>query len=94
MEYDMNPFRELPTHISPLEFEQFCLETLKAYAIEESLRNFEIKHNQKVETHDSTYQIDVPAEYTALGCKNTKHRSTEGYPYFNERFPVRRSKIC
>lgn len=71
MEYDMNPFRELPTRISPLEFEQFCLETLKAYAIEESLKSFKIKHNQKVETPDSTYQIDVLAEYTALGCKNT-----------------------
>lgn len=71
MEYDVNPFRELPTAISPVEFEKFCMETLKAYAAEESLHNFAIKHNQKVETYDSTYQIDVLAEYTALGCKNT-----------------------
>lgn len=71
MEYDTNPFRELPVCISPLEFEQFCMETLKAYAAEEALQNFEIRHNQKVDAPDSTYQIDVLAEYTALGCKNT-----------------------
>ena len=71
MEYDMNPFRELPIRISPVEFEHFCLETLKAYAAEEALQDFEIMHNQKIETPDSTYQIDVLAEYTALGCKNT-----------------------
>lgn len=70
MKYDMNPFRELPIRISPIEFEQFCMETLKAYAAEEALQNFVIMHNRKVETPDSTYQIDVLAEYTALGCKN------------------------
>ncbi len=71
MEYDANPYRELPARISPLEFEQFCMETLKAYASQEALQNFSIKHNQKIEASDSTYQIDVLAEYTALGCKNT-----------------------
>jgi len=71
MEYDVNPFRELPVTISPMEFEKFCMETLKAYAEKESLQNFIIKHNQIVEAYDSTYQIDVLAEYTALGCKNT-----------------------
>ncbi|MBO4914178.1 MAG: restriction endonuclease [Oscillospiraceae bacterium] len=70
MECDANPYRDLPISISPVEFEKFCMETLKAYAAEESLQNFVIKHNQKVETYDSTYQIDVLAEYTALGCKN------------------------
>lgn len=71
MEYDINPYRKLSTDISPVEFEQFCMDTLKAYAVEEALQNFEIKHNQKVETPDSTYQIDILAEYKALGCKNT-----------------------
>ena len=71
MEYDVNPFRALPLQISPVEFEKFCMETLKAYGKAEALQAFEIKHNQKVETPDSTYQIDVLAEYTALGCKNT-----------------------
>ena len=69
MKSDINPYRELPVQISPLEFEQFCMETLKAYAEKEALQNFEIKHNQKIETPDSTYQIDVLAEYTALGCR-------------------------
>ena len=71
MQYDCNPFRELPAQITPIEFEQFCMDTLKAYALEEGLQGFEIKHNQKVKTADSTYQIDVLAEYIALGCKNT-----------------------
>ena len=70
MEYDINPFRELSIHVSPLEFEQFCTETIKAYALKEGLKDFEIKHNQKVETPDSTYQIDILTEYRALGCKN------------------------
>ena len=70
MECDFNPYRAFSAEISPLEFEEFCLETLKAYAIEENLQSFEIKHNQKVETPDSTYQIDVLAEYKALGCKH------------------------
>ena len=71
METVVNPYRELSADITPLDFEKFCMETLKAYAAKENLQDFVIKHNQKVETHDSTYQIDVLAEYTALGCKNT-----------------------
>ena len=70
METVINPYRELPVRISPVEFELFCLETLKAYAVEEKLQDFVIKHNQRVETPDSTYQIDVLAEYTLFGCKN------------------------
>lgn len=71
MEIDTNPYRRLSAEITPMEFEKFCLETLKAYAEKESLKGFEIRHNQKVETYDGTYQIDVLAEYTALGCRNT-----------------------
>lgn len=71
METVINPYRELSVRITPVEFEIFCMETLKAYAAETNLQDFVIKHNQKVETHDSTYQIDVLAEYTVLGCKNT-----------------------
>ena len=59
MEYDVNPYRELPANITPLDFELFCVETIKAYAEKENLSNYTIKHDQKVETHDSTYQIDV-----------------------------------
>ena len=71
MKCDINPYRELPANISPIEFEKFCMETLRSYAEQESLLDFQIKHNQKIDTYDSTYQIDVLAEYTALGCKNT-----------------------
>ncbi len=71
MHVDTNPYRELETNISATEFELFCLETLKAYAEKEKLNNFTIKHNQKIQAEDGTYQIDVIAEYTALGAKNT-----------------------
>lgn len=71
MHVDTNPYRELETNISATEFELFCLETLKAYAEKEKLNDFTIKHNQKIQAEDGTYQIDVIAEYTALGTKNT-----------------------
>ena len=71
MEIDSNPYRELPVRITPEEFELFCMETLRAYAAKQNLIDFTIKHNQKMTTADGTYQIDVLAEYTILGCKNT-----------------------
>ena len=67
---DVNPYRELDANISPTEFEIFCLNTLKAYAENEGLKDFSIKHNQKIEANDGTYQIDVLAEYTALGARH------------------------
>lgn len=67
---DTNFYRLLNADISPTDFELLCLETLKAYGEKEGLKDFSICHNQKVETFDSTYQIDIMAEYTALGCKN------------------------
>lgn len=71
MECVINPYRELSANIAPEEFELFCLKTLEAYAEKESLKQFAIKHNQKIKAYDSTYQIDILAEYTALGCKHT-----------------------
>ena len=71
MTIDVNPYRELDSMIGPIDFEIFCMETLKAYAKRENLTDFTIKHNQKISTDDGTYQIDVLAEYTALGVKNT-----------------------
>lgn len=70
MEIDVNPYRSLSADIDATEFEEFCLDTLNAYAQREGLNNFSISHNQKVETFDSTYQIDLLAEYTALRCKH------------------------
>ena len=76
MEIDTNPYRCLQANINPTEFEVFCLETLKAYAEREGLQDFEIKHNQKIETYDSTYQIDVLVEYTALPQQSNSRMQT------------------
>lgn len=70
MEADINFFRLLNADISATEFEKFCLETLQVYAQREGLNNFKICHNQKVQGLDGTYQIDVLAEFVALGCKH------------------------
>ena len=67
---DVNPYRELDANISPTDFEIFCLNTLKAYADREGLKDFTIMHNQKLKADDGTYQIDVVAEYTALGSRH------------------------
>ena len=66
----INPYRELDANISPTDFEIFCMDTLKAYAEKERLKDFSITHNKKIQADDGTYQIDVYAEYTALGAKS------------------------
>lgn len=55
--------------LTPTEFELHCYEILKGYAEEEKLKDFSITHNEKIETYDGTYQIDVFAEFTALNSK-------------------------
>ncbi|OCZ49920.1 restriction endonuclease [Dehalobacter sp. TeCB1] len=62
----LNPYREFVASISSIEFEQYCLEIIKAYAEEESLVDFSIIHNHKVQTDDGDYQIDIYAEFVAL----------------------------
>lgn len=69
MTIDTNPYRDLSANITPDDFELFCLNTLKACANEEGLSNFDIKHDQRMEVYDGTYQIDVLAEFTALRSK-------------------------
>ncbi len=49
------------------EFELHCKEILKGYAEAESLPDFRIEHNVNIPTNDGMYQIDVYAEYSALG---------------------------
>ena len=71
MKMDINPYRELPANITPQDFELFCMETIKAYAEKQGLNDYIVKHNEKIETHDSTYQIDVLVEYMLLGCNHT-----------------------
>lgn len=69
MNGDINPYRSLSVDISPTDFELFCMNTLQAYAIQENLKNFSVSHNQKVESNDGTYQIDVLGEFTIMGTK-------------------------
>lgn len=69
MTTDTNPYRDLSADITPENFESFCLETLKACAEEEGLADFDIKHDEKIDAYDGTYQIDVIAEFTALRSK-------------------------
>ena len=81
---NFNPYVDIISSISPVEFEKFCLEILKAYAEEEKLKDFKITHNKKFILDDESYQIDIYAEFTALNvkmkviieCKNIK-RSVE-----------------
>ncbi len=62
----INPYREFVASISATEFEKYCLAILNAYAEAEALKNFIILHNQKVQTGDGDYQIDLMAEFMAL----------------------------
>lgn len=71
MNTDINPYRSLSADITPTEFEIFCMETLRAYAKQEGLQQFRLNHNKKITADDGTYQIDIFAEYVALGTKNT-----------------------
>lgn len=43
----LNPYRELEVNINTSDFENFCMDTLKAIAEQEHLQNFEIFHDQK-----------------------------------------------
>lgn len=69
MACDVNPYRNLSAEISPIDFEKFCMETLKAYAQRENLTGFSIEHNQIVNAHDGAYQIDAIGGFFALGTK-------------------------
>lgn len=61
--------QEYVCSITPTEFEEYCLKILKGYAEEEHLKEFTIKHDEKICASDGTYQIDVYAEFTAMGSK-------------------------
>ena len=55
--------------LSPTEFEEYCFEILKAFAEEENISNFRITHNEKIKAQDGKYQIDIYAEFTAMGAQ-------------------------
>lgn len=68
--------------ITPTEFEMRCRDILTGYAKSEGLQNFEITHNKIIPAHDGKYQIDIYAEFIAMGvqirvlceCKRYKNR--------------------
>ena len=68
--------------LTPTETEEYCCGFLKGYAEKEKLQNFKIIHNTKIKASDGKYQIDVYAEFTAMGsrfkvlceCKKYKNR--------------------
>lgn len=55
--------------ITPAEFEEYCKDILLAYAENEKLPNFKITHDKKLTAYDGTYQIDIYAEFVALGSE-------------------------
>jgi predicted helicase len=65
----INPYEEIISKISPLEFEQFCLMVIKKYAEQNNLNDFKITHNKKMRINDENYQIDLFAEFTAINVK-------------------------
>lgn len=55
--------------ITPIEFEKYCTKILVGYAEKEGLCDFTITHNKKIQVHDGEYQIDIYAEFVALGAR-------------------------
>ena len=53
--------------ISPTEFEKEVANWIRL--IGEDLESLEVLHNQKLHSHDGSYQIDVVATFNALGVK-------------------------
>ena len=69
-------------NLAPIEFEKYCYDFLNGYAQNEGLQDFKITHNKRIKASDGRYQIDVYAEFTAMGsrfkvlceCKKYKNR--------------------
>lgn len=55
--------------ITPTEFEMRCRDILAGYAESEGLKSFKITHNKIIHAHDGRYQIDIYAEFTAMGVQ-------------------------
>jgi len=62
-------YENLVADITPIAFEELCFDVISVYAEKERLPEFHITHNEKITANDGTYQIDVYAEFTALGVK-------------------------
>ncbi len=75
--------------ISPTQFEEYCLKILNGYAEEEKLTEFAITHNVVISATDGEYQIDVYAEFTAMGVKFKVLCECKRYSH-----PVSREKVA
>lgn len=62
---NISPFNTDPLEISPTEFEKQVVEFFNRQ--NPVPRNIEVLHNQKIESHDGTYQIDVLITFETLG---------------------------
>lgn len=83
-----NPFRDFVASITPTEFEKYCVKILKGYAECEQLKEFAIVHNEKILVDDGEYQIDIYAEFTAIGVKFKVLGECKRYTY-----PIEREKV-
>ena len=61
------PWEHSDLNISPEEFEVLVKEWIEKSGKE--LKSIEVKHDEKIKAHDSTYQIDVIATFEALGAE-------------------------
>lgn len=89
MENIINPYRSLVAKMTPTEFETYCLEALNGYAEKEGLKDFLVTHNKRIEASDGIYQIDVYAEFIALGVKYKTIVECKKYTY-----PIEREKVA
>ena len=75
----ISPFDENVTKMNPTEFELFVKSLLES--ANEKLQDLNIIHDEKINNHDGTYQIDVTARFKAFGvdflllieCKHHKN---------------------
>lgn len=84
----INPYRGFVADMTSTEFEKYCLDALNAYAEKEGLKEFSILHDTKIQASDGIYQIDVYAEFTALGVKYKTIVECKKYNY-----PIEREKV-
>ena len=69
MEYFMiiNPLEEITADISPIEFEQLCLNLLAETKNFNKIEDVKVEHNKIIEVNDGTYQLDGYIEYEFCG---------------------------
>lgn len=75
----LKPWDENITDISAKEFELFVKKLLEE--ADENLQGIEIKHDEKIQNYDGTYQIDITARFKVFGsdflvlieCKHHKN---------------------